>query len=636
MTNCWFAYKGLSIDQDFNLKPCGKSELIFGTYDSPAILKNDNHRKFAYDIFDNKTPNECFNCTQRESRGLQSRRTYHYDWFTQTKQYDLEFLDLTLSNLCNLKCRMCNPSLSSQWIKESHLQNRIDVEMVGFENNKINDLIDDDFLDFIRQCLSLRRIILKGGEPLIHPRLTDFLEAIQNKSNVELQIITNGTRKLSKKLQNLLNQFKSIDIYFSIEAADKMYEYIRGGQYTFRETLSNFLQYRKCLSNAAVNWIYTANIYGVFSFDSLQKQIYDTCGYIFTSTDFGQIVLNPKFLNPLILPWHIKNSIANQTPYKNYKNFITTDINKIDIKNTESELVNFFQYTTALDKIRNDNLLSIEPKFTRLFRYIYENGHQECYPNLFGNNLEVYPVKKNSKQALGTNSLGDVYDYFFDNGSILDIGGGAGNLLEYKETKITKYTSIDISKKAINLGKQMFPNQNFIFYNKKNWMYNLKGSNVNFPTVPCHDYIFMNSVFTCTDYQDLLDTLDNVIKLFNKKIVFSVFDKNNYKTLKVFKDKMNTKTFYKHKTIDFDKWPEKNNYIFYLFENYLEIYDKHQLTDIDLDNPKQCYSFLTAYDIQWLANQLQNRYKSYKVEYETINLDDNFVYFTITKGDEYV
>lgn len=366
MTNCWFAYKGLSIDQDFNLKPCGKSELIFGTYDSPAILQNDKYRKFSYEIFDNKTPEQCFNCTQRENRGLQSRRTYHYDWFTQTKQYELEFLDLTLGNLCNLKCRMCNPSLSSQWIKESYLQNNIDVEMFGFDNTRVNDLLDDEFLNFIKNCKSLRRIILKGGEPLIHPRLTDFLAVIQNKANVELQIITNGTRKLSNKLKNLLNEFKKIDIYFSIEAADKMYEYIRGGQHTFKETVSNFLQYRKSLTNANVNWIYTANIYGVFSFDSLQKQLQESCAYIFTSTDFGQIVLNPKFLNPLILPDTIKQSVANNTPYIEYKNFITTDTKKLNITNQDLHLKQFAKYTKELDKIRNESLLDIEPRFGEL------------------------------------------------------------------------------------------------------------------------------------------------------------------------------------------------------------------------------------------------------------------------------
>ena len=366
MTNCWFIYKGLCIDQGSNIKPCGKSKLTLAKYDSSDILLNDDHRKSSYKLFEDNIPQECNNCIQREVRGLESRRTYHYDKFNQTKIYDIEFLDLTLGNLCNLKCRMCNPELSSQWIKESHLQDSLNFKMSGFNNTKIVDLLNDDFLNFIKKCKSIRRIILKGGEPLIHPRLLDFLNAVQNRSNVELQIITNGTRPLTTDLMNILRKFKSLDIFFSIEASGKMYQYIRGGNYTFEQTLENFLFYRKHLPNANVNWIYTANIYGVFAFDDLQKQIYDKCEYIFTPTDFGQIVLNPKFLNPLILPTRIKQSIAYQSSYENYKNFITTDIDKVNIANLEDELVNFFQYTTSLDKIRNEDLLSIEPRFTIL------------------------------------------------------------------------------------------------------------------------------------------------------------------------------------------------------------------------------------------------------------------------------
>jgi hypothetical protein len=169
-------------------------------------------------------------------------------------------------------------------------------------------------------------------------------------------------------------------------------------------------------------------------------------------------------------------------------------------------------------------------------RSLFEKKYYDQYPdnstikqrvNQIYNN--IYPVKKQDNQVIGTESQYKIFDYYFDEpGSVLDIGGNAGNLLTSKNKKIEKYTCLDVSKDAAKLGKRLYPNSNFYHYNMYNEYYNKAGNRTEiFPNIEIHDYVFINSVFTSCDLDTIINILSESIKLAKKKIVFSVFDYDN-------------------------------------------------------------------------------------------------------------
>ena len=145
--SCWFAYKGLSVDSTGNLNPCGHSTYKFGKFTDYNSLNVD--RTNAIKDFDQHVPEGCISCTNREVRNEQSRRLYHYDWFCQQVNFNIEFLDIDIGNLCNLKCRMCNPGQSSSWIIDRHLKDKVNFTLDDFDNSKILDNINDDMIKFV-------------------------------------------------------------------------------------------------------------------------------------------------------------------------------------------------------------------------------------------------------------------------------------------------------------------------------------------------------------------------------------------------------------------------------------------------------------------------------------------------------
>ena len=77
-------------------------------------------QKVRSDLSNGKKISQCTLCWDREDKGFSSMR------LEANKEYGMhdstlatpKYLDLRLSNLCNLKCRMCNPVYSSQIAKE--------------------------------------------------------------------------------------------------------------------------------------------------------------------------------------------------------------------------------------------------------------------------------------------------------------------------------------------------------------------------------------------------------------------------------------------------------------------------------------------------------------------------------------
>lgn len=362
MVSCKFIQKGLGITVNGGLRPCVQSKLNLGTIDN---LEDTSLRKEAEQLFKGGIPAQCYECENKELRGLPSRRTSHYGMFSDDNDYYIEFLDINVGNLCNLKCRMCNPACSSKWLKDRQalLDSGLN-KLSSFSSQKVQDNITDKVLLFINKQTKLRYVILKGGEPFMHPRFYELLDAIPQPEKVTLQIITNGTHVLTERDRQILRRFKHLNFFFSIEADGSMYSYIRGGDTAdFDRVYQNFNEYSKFDNIHEHKWLFTANIYGVFSFDSLQSSIHHW-------VDFGQMVRDPAFLNPLILPDYIKNELIDETPYEHFKEYLRVDAESLYgfTEERKAELLDQFRlYTITLDKQRKENLFDVEPRFKRLF-----------------------------------------------------------------------------------------------------------------------------------------------------------------------------------------------------------------------------------------------------------------------------
>jgi MoaA/NifB/PqqE/SkfB family radical SAM enzyme len=321
-------------------------------------------------MLNGERPDMCVRCFREEDSGIKSaRQTWNNTWAyyyeqSVTPPMNIKYIDIRLGNLCNLKCRMCNPWASNQWIDEwNSIENPINEnelarlsKMDWFDNEMVWDNIAK-FADTIEE------IYLTGGEPTLaisQYKLFDRLISLGVSHKIKLKYNTNLTN-IPKKMVDYWTQFKQIKINASIDAYDELNRYIRfpTAWESVRKNLSIFNEMSK-ENKCELHIHITVQAYNVVELDHLLEFLHDN--------DYTNIYLNilnhPSYLNIKVLPEKLKR-IASERLEK------WTHVSKIPgvIKYMNSEdwhptqWNSFLKYTKTLDASRNQDFFKLMPMF---------------------------------------------------------------------------------------------------------------------------------------------------------------------------------------------------------------------------------------------------------------------------------
>lgn len=165
-----------------------------------------------------KFPTACVNCKNAEDAGLTSRRHGSNSWYKDHGLYndtvELVRMDYWTGDVCNLACVICGPHNSSTWKQELGLP----TELKKSTSNQFWKTLDLSRIQFIH---------FNGGEPLLSKEHVKFLHAIEHKDRVHLNYNTNGTILPNKELLELWQQFRLVQLDFSIDDIGERFEYQR-------------------------------------------------------------------------------------------------------------------------------------------------------------------------------------------------------------------------------------------------------------------------------------------------------------------------------------------------------------------------------------------------------------------------
>lgn len=221
-----------------------------------------NHSKYQTirnNLVSGVKDNHCDACWKMEEKGIVSlrktqnfQRLRHYADLVQVwhetgwAKFQIPIVEFKLSNLCNLKCRMCWPKDSTPWLQDWKLVRHLyDEKESSYVDNIIeeNDLYkkpvlnlfesNTEFVDNIFEMIdSIEEFEFAGGEPLMDPLHFRILEKIKNPERVTLKYSTNLTNLEAKKGRNIVDlwkNFKSIKLTVSIDGYPELNSHIRRG-----------------------------------------------------------------------------------------------------------------------------------------------------------------------------------------------------------------------------------------------------------------------------------------------------------------------------------------------------------------------------------------------------------------------
>jgi MoaA/NifB/PqqE/SkfB family radical SAM enzyme len=309
-------------------------------------------------IISGDLPRNCIQCIEKEKVNGHSRRIFFEQVLNpivkeeSKNKNDIYFLEFNMSNLCNLKCRMCSGINSTSWVKEDlklasmGIKRPITDKEFGYRTVPIE--IIDRLFEYPEYFKNLQYVNIKGGEPYMEPankKIMEYLIKLDLAKNITLDISTNGTI-VDTEFDELALQFKETKWHISIEGTGKLYEYIRGGDnFPFEQLVENLEHFNKMDRVIFAGTVMTYNVCHLKEiqqwFNSIKKENYEL--YL------NNVVTTPAYLNPTILPQEILEG---------------TGYNQV---NNDTQLAGFIDYTKKLDSIRNTNILDVCPELHSLF-----------------------------------------------------------------------------------------------------------------------------------------------------------------------------------------------------------------------------------------------------------------------------
>jgi MoaA/NifB/PqqE/SkfB family radical SAM enzyme len=261
-------------------------------------------------------------------------------------------IDLALSNVCNNKCRMCMPELSTHWYS--------DAKKLGIPIPK--GIVTDNTIINHYDLTSLKFIKILGGEPMLEQ---DKLIKVLKKcalDNLTLLLVTNVTVLPNPELLALLKKCKIVTIDLSVDSYGKLNDFLRKGSNwdIIRDNIQWYKNNFNVVNMHSVASIYNVNkVHELLDFCQENKLSHDYC------TADGPDWMSPSNLPEEVKPWVLEYLENAELKYAKTTSVITS--RKIfpllkDEISQKGDFGYFMRMDTTFNNLRTEHWKTLNPE----------------------------------------------------------------------------------------------------------------------------------------------------------------------------------------------------------------------------------------------------------------------------------
>lgn len=407
-------FTGLATREDGAIKICCRSLPVGWIQENSVeeVWNNENMRRVRKQVLSGQRPKECEPCFNLEDQGVESLRLRHINGVIPearinlypnavnnlnedfTMPFEFPTMEIKLNNLCNLKCRMCNPLDSTSWKdwngvvdfykKENNYLVPTIERLVDIPGKYIGPFDDSDnwWTSFEKLLPHFRRVEFAGGEPLMDPthyKILDMLKPYGDK--IELKYATNGTTlgiSKGRTIHDYWPHFRSIAVNVSLDGIHDVYNYIRGNG-DFNKVEENIREIQKIPNVSRVVGAFTAQAGNILQAAECVDYFINKMNIVF----YSHRVSYPNVLSAQVLPAPLKAEATKRLmnvrdlvgTYKNVikypileqitKRQIDDNINYLQSRDQSHLWNDFLNFNYNLDSTRNQSLLKVWPEFNK-------------------------------------------------------------------------------------------------------------------------------------------------------------------------------------------------------------------------------------------------------------------------------
>lgn len=316
----------------------------------------------------------CQACWNDEDAGVESFRQIFNKKLKDVDPSETQpqILILKPTNVCNLGCRMCQPSTSTTLYQDFY---KLDTELKSFtgtfkEYTKKFETIrlglgkqNIDIWETFKQWLpGFIFLDIYGGEPMLAPAMWDkMIDAANNDkvADTAIQFHTNGVI-WNQSYIDILPKFKHVQIAISIDSNDtNQLEYIRHkvDVVALQENIEKYIELSNKYKNISVNICFTVSIYNIWYADAILDGLEK-----YGVPVFSNVVYGPDQYDFRHLPPEIKHQLIEK--FKNNKKcekFIS--LLNHQIPGCDIWWPRFWEELHILDRVRDQSFAETFPEY---------------------------------------------------------------------------------------------------------------------------------------------------------------------------------------------------------------------------------------------------------------------------------
>jgi organic radical activating enzyme len=375
-------------------------------------------------MLDGVRPKECDYCWKVEDMKNVSDRIFKtaepWAWplipkilESGTADINPSYLEISFSNVCNLKCAYCSPEISSKWAEEikkhgayptSHNTGALQPMYNHKDYNPYVEAFWEWWPELSKNLTNLR---LTGGEPLMSKDVWALLEKLDKDPNLNPELTLgintnlNVPRHLIDKMIKLVNsiapRIKQVQIFTSNEAKGAQAEYTRYGL-KYDEWMENVDHvYCSMPDNAFVAMMTTINILSLSTIDLFFQDILNLRKKYYKSYSNNNMILSinylrhPSFLNMQLAPDNLKKQAVVKLrelmkKYSDgvyhleghYATFYVDELEKLNmicnlleapVDNTTIDFTDFYKFVNEYDRRKGTDFNSTFPELIEFKNY---------------------------------------------------------------------------------------------------------------------------------------------------------------------------------------------------------------------------------------------------------------------------
>jgi hypothetical protein len=188
-------------------------------------------KKIQQQTIQGQWPTECNSCQKEEKLyGTSLRTQSNADYDHPHTDIKIDFVDYRSENLCNFRCRSCEPGFSHLIAKELEDNPKILSTFFPIKQKKYVTIDDANYQWILKNLGQIRRLMFTGGEPTVMPKVKLILQEVlaQQHKDLLVMITSNGSFQ-DEFWYDLTEKMRNLHWTLSIDAVGSAASIIRDG-----------------------------------------------------------------------------------------------------------------------------------------------------------------------------------------------------------------------------------------------------------------------------------------------------------------------------------------------------------------------------------------------------------------------